>query len=81
MQTKVLHPRHKLPYFRSAGWELQWIETAREIIELEYERNYQNLDVTEDPDTVAEREKRKKVRRTAPFLSSQLTLYKGFGYC
>ncbi|KAF8153394.1 hypothetical protein B0H34DRAFT_634348, partial [Crassisporium funariophilum] len=24
----VLHPRHKLNYFRKAGWEDDWIETA-----------------------------------------------------
>ncbi|KAG2747579.1 hypothetical protein P692DRAFT_201668127, partial [Suillus brevipes Sb2] len=24
----VLHPRHKLSYFKSAGWEEEWVETA-----------------------------------------------------
>ncbi|KAF9559745.1 hypothetical protein CPC08DRAFT_621297, partial [Agrocybe pediades] len=24
----VLHPRHKLQYFKTAGWEAEWIETA-----------------------------------------------------
>ncbi|KAG2082597.1 uncharacterized protein F5147DRAFT_553705, partial [Suillus discolor] len=24
----VLHPHHKLAYFKSAGWEQEWIDTA-----------------------------------------------------
>ncbi|KAG2741633.1 hypothetical protein P692DRAFT_201661077, partial [Suillus brevipes Sb2] len=24
----VLHPHHKLSYFRNAGWDLEWIQTA-----------------------------------------------------
>ncbi|KAG2740021.1 hypothetical protein P692DRAFT_201661585, partial [Suillus brevipes Sb2] len=24
----VLHPHHKLSYFKSAGWEEEWVETA-----------------------------------------------------
>ena len=81
MQMKVLHQWHKLAYFQLAGWELRWINTAHEIIELEYRQNCENLDVTEDPDMIAEREKWKEVHHTPPFLStgSQLTLYEGFG--
>lgn len=25
----VLHPRHKLEYFKKHGWEASWIDTAR----------------------------------------------------
>jgi hypothetical protein len=28
----VLHPRHKLQYFRNAGWPEEWVDTAKEII-------------------------------------------------
>ncbi|KAG1839440.1 hypothetical protein DFJ58DRAFT_718543 [Suillus subalutaceus] len=28
----VLHPRHKLSYFRSVGWEQQWIKTAEKLV-------------------------------------------------
>ncbi|KAF8163031.1 hypothetical protein B0H34DRAFT_744625 [Crassisporium funariophilum] len=28
----VLHPHHKLQYFKTAGWEDNWIETARTIV-------------------------------------------------
>ena len=52
MQMKVLHPHHKLAYFRSARWDFEWIETAHKIVELEYEQNYKNLDVIEDSNVV-----------------------------
>ena len=32
----VLHPRHKLHYFKKAGWEEGWIETARDIVRAEF---------------------------------------------
>ena len=41
----VLHPRHKLQYFRSAGWEAEWIETARKIVRDEFDRTYAFMDV------------------------------------
>ena len=44
----VLHPRHKLQYFRHAGWDTGWIQTAREIVEAEYEQDYENLDITKE---------------------------------
>ena len=28
----VLHPMHKLTYFKNAGWEAEWIDTAEEIV-------------------------------------------------
>ena len=36
----VLHPRHKLQYFERAGWEADWITTAKEIVRTEFERSY-----------------------------------------
>jgi hypothetical protein len=36
----VLHPRHKLSYFIKAGWEPEWIETARKITRTEFDRSY-----------------------------------------
>jgi hypothetical protein len=35
-------------YFRNSGWEAGWVRTAREIVEEEYEQNYENLDVAKD---------------------------------
>ncbi|KAF9538015.1 hypothetical protein CPC08DRAFT_609072, partial [Agrocybe pediades] len=36
----VLHPRHKLSYFKHAGWKVSWIQTAEDIVRAEYERTY-----------------------------------------
>jgi hypothetical protein len=41
----VLHPRHKLHYFRMAGWEDEWIETACTIVRDEFDRLYAFMDV------------------------------------
>ncbi|KAF8171479.1 hypothetical protein BJ912DRAFT_860531 [Pholiota molesta] len=36
----VLHPRHKLDYFKRAGWDPVWIDTAQQIVRDEFERSY-----------------------------------------
>ena len=36
----VLHPRHKLQYFKAAGWEQDWINTAEEIVRNDFELRY-----------------------------------------
>ena len=41
----VLHPRHKLQYFKTAGWEEEWIEAAEEIVRDEFDRTYAFMDV------------------------------------
>jgi len=33
----VLHPRHKLQYFKTAGWEEDWIEAAEQIVRDEFD--------------------------------------------
>lgn len=40
----VLHPRHKLSYFKTAGWEQEWIETANELVRDAFERSYKQED-------------------------------------
>jgi hypothetical protein len=44
----VLDPKRKLDYFRSAGWEEKWIETAREIVEAEFDRGYAEMCIGSD---------------------------------
>jgi hypothetical protein len=44
----VLHPRHKLAYFKNAGWEDEWIKTAERIIHEEYECSYAHRGNVED---------------------------------
>jgi hypothetical protein len=41
----VLHPHHKLHYFKKAGWEEDWIETARDIVCAEFDQTYAFMDV------------------------------------
>lgn len=43
----VLHPRHKLQYFRDANWDDEWIATATGIIRDEFERAYADLPIEE----------------------------------
>jgi len=40
----VLHPRHKLEYFKKAKWDDDWIDTAKQIVRDEFERSYQDHD-------------------------------------
>jgi hypothetical protein len=46
----VLHPRHKLQYFKNAGWEDSWIETARVIVRDEFDQTYAFMDIDSEPD-------------------------------
>ena len=43
----VLHPRHKLQYFRNANWDDAWITTATTIVHDEFMRAYADLPVDE----------------------------------
>ncbi|OJT07830.1 hypothetical protein TRAPUB_1276 [Trametes pubescens] len=38
----MLHPRHKLLYFKKMKWKEEWISNAREILRTEYEKRYAN---------------------------------------
>lgn len=37
----ILHPRFKMSYFRSRGWEAEWITTAIDMVETEWKKHYQ----------------------------------------
>jgi len=39
----VLHPRHKLEYFKAQKWEHGWIQTARDIVREEFDRSYKDI--------------------------------------
>lgn len=41
----VLHPRHKLEYFKKHNWEEAWVDTARDIVRNEFNRSYAPMDV------------------------------------
>src|SRR5271154_3203981 len=48
MRIIVLHPRHKLHYFKNAGWDEEWITTAKTIVRAEFNRFYASLDANWD---------------------------------
>jgi hypothetical protein len=50
----VLHPRHKLAYFKNAGWEDEWIKTAERIVCKEYECLYTCRGNAEDGDAMGD---------------------------
>jgi len=50
----VLHPRHKLAYFKNAGWEDEWIKTAECIVREEYECSYACRGNTEDREAMGD---------------------------
>ena len=43
----VLHPCHKLQYFKKAGWEESWIKTSHDIVRTEFDETYTFMDVEE----------------------------------
>ena len=46
----VLHPRHKLQYFKKAGWEETWIKTSHDIVRTEFDQTYAFMDAEEQSD-------------------------------
>jgi hypothetical protein len=39
----VLHPQHKLEYFKSAGWDAQWIKTACMMVRDIFDSSYKSF--------------------------------------
>lgn len=48
LYSTVLHPRHKLNYFLKAKWESEWINTAQELVQDEFRRNYKSIEVIKE---------------------------------
>ena len=46
----VLHPRHKLKYFKLAGWKPPWIATACKLVNDRYDESYTAYHTSEDSD-------------------------------
>ncbi|KIM52113.1 hypothetical protein SCLCIDRAFT_40861, partial [Scleroderma citrinum Foug A] len=46
----VLHPRHKLEYFKLAGWKPPWIATAHKLVNDRYDESYAAYHTSEDSD-------------------------------
>jgi len=48
----VLHPQHKLKYFKNAGWPVDWIHSAWEIVHAEIDQTYMAQDIDSDVEMV-----------------------------
>jgi hypothetical protein len=48
----VLHPRHKLQYFRNAGWTEEWITTSLKIVRDRFESVYMAAFADEDDEMI-----------------------------
>jgi hypothetical protein len=46
----VLHPRHKLSYFKTAGWTADWIQTAEKLVHDEFDGHYARIVVDAGPE-------------------------------
>lgn len=46
----MLHPRHKLEYFKTAVWIDDWIDTAETLVHKELEQSYSMLNVSDEED-------------------------------
>jgi hypothetical protein len=44
----VLHPGYKLEYFKSAGWEANWIKVAEDLVRTEFDNHYALLPLGDD---------------------------------
>ena len=42
----VLHPRHKLRYFKNAKWQDDWIDRAEDIVRSQFDLSYRSLDTS-----------------------------------
>lgn len=46
----MLHPRHKLAYFKTAGWEDSWIKTAENLVRDRFESDYNEIQTVDSQD-------------------------------
>ncbi|KAG1841473.1 hypothetical protein C8R48DRAFT_781379 [Suillus tomentosus] len=48
--SMVLHPQHKLAYFKAAQWEDGWIKTVEQVVCKEFEDSYSSINDDSDPE-------------------------------
>ncbi|KAG2335485.1 hypothetical protein BDR05DRAFT_954039 [Suillus weaverae] len=48
MDEFVLHPQHKLSYFKNAGWEERWIATVETLVHDEFKQYLKSESIDED---------------------------------
>ena len=82
MYIIVLHPRHKLSYFKTAHWEDEWIATAEWLVRDKFASSYMNIEADNSIDIVEatpDKEKDIKVRMLTILLwLADSIIYKGY---
>ena len=51
LQNPVLHPRHKLSYFKNAGWKQKSVDVAKNLVRDIFERSYKQEDSSSTVDS------------------------------
>jgi hypothetical protein len=51
-----LHPAYKLEYFKSAGWDTEWIQVAEDLVRTEFDHNYASTPTEDSSANVEEEE-------------------------
>lgn len=64
----VLHPLHKLEYFKNAGWVPDWIDTATKLVYDELERSYPAADEDSSVDEEEDRPQSVKICNNVDFM-------------
>ena len=54
LSNPVLHPWHKLSYFKQAGWPADWINTAKDIVHAQFKCSYVIKNDNEDEQEVGD---------------------------
>jgi hypothetical protein len=73
----VLHPRHKLSYFKSLHWLPDWIQTTEDLIRAEYNRSYATKDDLGDIADVEVNSNAPKVSQPSILLILHANILKG----
>ena len=65
----MLHPRHKLEYFKTAGWEDGWIKTAEQAVRDRFDSDYDFKEQDIGQEIVYSSERDEPVRERVVFIS------------
>ncbi|KAG1840505.1 hypothetical protein DFJ58DRAFT_667157, partial [Suillus subalutaceus] len=67
----VLHLRHKLSYFKTAGWEAEWIQTASDLVRHEFDFAYADMPTSSADEELAYGEHESQLLKVCLILFNQ----------
>jgi len=70
----VLHPHHKLEYFKRNSWDEASIKTAHNIIQDEFDRSYSLLDIKKNQSTASTTQTNRNITVCCSFANTYYTL-------